>query len=105
MDIRTPAALLFAVLLSGAAHAQSCASDLECQDGSWCNGTERCEGNPGYGMCMPAARPMCSSRKVCDENGKRCLARKKVDKLLTPCAAGEVYSDTDKKCVPKSTGN
>ena len=104
MDLRLAVALLACALLSGTVHAQSCASDAECQDGSWCNGTERCEGNPGYGMCMPAARPMCSAKKVCDENGKRCLARKKVDKLLTPCADGETYSDADKTCVPKPPG-
>jgi hypothetical protein len=47
---------------------------------------------------------MCSAKKVCDENGKRCLAPGKVEKLLTPCAEGEVYSAKDNKCVPKAPG-
>ena len=102
MDLRLPAALLFAALLPfGTAHAQSCASDEACQDGSWCNGTERCEGNPGKKMCMPAARSMCPAKKVCDDAGKRCLAPAKVEKLLTPCPEGEMYSATDNKCVAK----
>lgn len=101
MDLRLPAALIFTALLFGPAHAQSCTSDEGCQDGSWCNGEERCEGNPGRGMCMPAPRPMCSAKKVCDEAGKRCLTPEKVEKLLTPCAEGEMYSATENKCVPK----
>src|SRR5687768_6835490 len=67
MDLRLP--LLFAALLFGTAHAQTCVSDEACQDGSWCNGLERCMGNP--------PRPMCSDKKVCDEVGKRCLTSKR----------------------------
>ena len=73
MNLQLPAAaLLFLALLAGPAQAQTCNSDEDCQDGSWCNGTERCEGHPTKGMCMPAQRPMCSDKKICDEDGKRC---------------------------------
>ena len=98
-----PLAVALAALLSGGAHAQSatCVSDHDCQDGSWCNGTERCEGHATKGMCMPAQRPMCSDKKICDEDGQRCLSPEKADKLLTSCAEGEIYSGAEKKCVAK----
>ena len=100
MDIRPIAclALLLALSLPGNAHAQSCFNDQECQDGSWCNGVERCEGNPGKGTCMPAPRPMCLGKKVCDEGTKQCLAPKQVDELLG-CPKGQRYSSAEKKCV------
>ena len=102
MILQLPAAaLLFLALLAGPAQAQTCNSDEDCQDGSWCNGTERCEGHATRGMCMPAQRPMCPDKKICDEDGKRCLSREKADKLLTACAEGEIYSGAEKKCVPK----
>ena len=91
-------ALILALSLAGAAHAQSCFNDQECQDGSWCNGVERCEGNPGNGTCMPAPRPMCLGKKVCDEGTKQCLAPKQVDELLG-CPKGQTYSAAAKKCV------
>ena len=46
-------------------------------------------------------RPMCPDKKICDEDGKRCLSPEKADKLLTGCAEGEVYSGAEKKCVAK----
>ena len=110
MDIR-PLALLalallalaltfaFAFALAPPAQAQSCASDEACQDGSWCNGIERCEGNPTRGMCMPAPEPMCPSKKVCDEVGKRCLSQDAAQRKLTVCAKGETYSEKEKQCV------
>ena len=102
MDIRPIAclALLLSLSLMGNAHAQSCFNDQECQDGSWCNGVERCEGNPGKGTCMPAPKPMCLGKKVCDEGAQRCLAPKQVDELLG-CPKGQIYSDAEKKCVAK----
>ena len=94
-------AILLAAACLGSAHAQStCVSDHDCQDGSWCNGVERCQGNPGYAMCMPAPRPMCLGKKVCDEGSQRCLAPKQVDQLLG-CPKGQTYSATEKKCVAK----
>jgi hypothetical protein len=106
MDLRLPAALLFTALLMpfGTSRAQSCVSDNECQDGSWCNGTERCEGNPGYAQCMPAKRPMCPSKKICDDIGQRCLTPAKAEKLLTPCPEGQTYSATENQCVAKPPG-
>jgi hypothetical protein len=106
MDAKSLAALaalafaLFAVP-AGNASAQSCVTDEDCSDGVWCNGIERCERNPGMGQCMPAPRPMCSVKKVCDEAGKRCLKQEKVEQLLTPCPVGETFSATENKCVAK----
>ena len=103
MNTRTLACLtLFALAaLPVAARAQSCINDRECQDGSWCNGTERCEGPVGSAMCMPAREQMCPAKKVCDEVKQRCLSLRTVEKKLADCAEGEVYSDAERKCVPK----
>jgi hypothetical protein len=92
-------AILLAAACLGSAHAQStCVSDHDCQDGSWCNGVERCVGNPGRNMCMPAARPMCSAKKRCEETAHKCISPDK-DKELHLCPKGEAYSTADEKCV------
>jgi hypothetical protein len=105
MDIRRIAclaAVLIAALRLGSAHAQSCISDDACQDGSWCNGVERCVGNPGKAMCLPAPRPMCSAKKHCDETAKKCVAPNKDGHA---CPAGEAYSFADHKCIPTPPGS
>ena len=96
----SPLAVALAALLSGGAHAQSatCVSDHDCQDGSWCNGVERCEGNPGRAMCVPAPRGMCSAKKWCDETAKKCVDLSKENKTPT-CPEGQAYSVADQKCV------
>jgi hypothetical protein len=101
MDARILAglSLLLLAALPMAARAQSCVSDRECQDGSWCNGVERCEGPYKNGMCVPAREPMCSAKKACDEVKQQCLSLREVDKRLTPCPEGEKYSDKERKCV------
>ena len=94
--------LTVAVAISfGAAHAQSCISDEECQDGSWCNGLERCEGGIGNAKCMPAQRPMCPMKKACDEATKKCI---RLDKARQDpkCPEGQAYSVSDQKCVTTS---
>ena len=91
-------AIVAAAILCGSAHAQSCVSDEDCQDGVWCNGIERCEGNPTRSMCMPAPRPMCSAKKMCDEAAKKCIALDAVRKVPV-CAEGEAWSAADNKCV------
>ena len=103
MDARSLVGLsvLLLAALHGSAYSQSCISDRECQDGSWCNGTERCEGPVGSAMCMPAREQMCPAKKVCDEVKQRCLSLRTVEKKLADCAEGEVYSDAERKCVPK----
>lgn len=104
MRIRSLVCLLaFAAALTiGTANAQSCISDEECQDGSWCNGLERCEGGIGNAMCMPAQRPMCPMKKACDEATKKCL---RVDKARKDpqCPEGQAYSVSDGKCVATTT--
>ena len=92
--------LLLAGLCTGNAYAQSCVSDEDCQDGSWCNGIERCEGNPGQQLCMPAPRPMCSAKKECDEAAKACRALD-ASRLQHTCAKDETWSARDGKCVAK----
>jgi hypothetical protein len=100
MNGRTQVGLiLLLAMLHGGASAQSCVSDRECQDGSWCNGVERCEGGYGKGMCMPAREPSCPAKKACDEVKQQCLSLKQVDKKLTPCPEGEKHRDKDGKCV------
>ena len=99
MNARSLACLILFFALHGTAHAQSCKRDRDCQDGSWCNGVERCEGGYPNGMCMAAREPMCSDKKVCDEVGQRCLSVRKVEEKLTPCPEGQQYSAKAQKCV------
>lgn len=53
----------------------ACAADGECDDGSFCNGVERC-----IGAECRAAAPSCDPGRICDEPGRRCL---------TDCAVAE----------------
>jgi hypothetical protein len=92
------APILFAATFAGNVHAQSCVSDEDCQDGSWCNGIERCEGNPGHQLCMPSPRPMCSKKQACDETAKQCKSIKKAQ-LRADCPKGEAWSVADGKCI------
>ncbi|KGQ20776.1 hypothetical protein LF41_1316 [Lysobacter dokdonensis DS-58] len=103
MNARSQAwlSLLFLLALHGGAYAQSCVSDRECQDGSWCNGVERCEGRYGNAMCMPAREQMCPAKKVCDEVRQTCLSMRKVEEKLADCPEGQVFSDKESKCVAK----
>jgi hypothetical protein len=87
-----------AALSVGTAHAQSCFTDEQCQDGVWCNGFERCEGGPGKAMCMPAPRPQCPMKKACDEATKKCLRLDEARKD-PKCPEGQAYSVSDQKCV------
>jgi cysteine-rich repeat protein len=77
----------------GGADAASgeCQGELECDDGFFCNGIERCE----RGTCLPAARPPCAddvecTANLCDEDADTCLVQ--IDD--TRCAMGQV-------CDPK----
>ena len=92
---------LISALAFGDIQAQSCISDEECQDGSWCNGLERCEGGIGNAKCMPAQRPMCPMKKACDEATKKCI---RLDKARQDpkCPEGQAYSVSDQKCVATS---
>ena len=100
--MRTRSAVLvlaFAAAASlGYAQAQSCISDEQCQDGSWCNGLERCEGGVGNAMCMPAQRPMCPMKKACDEATRKCI-RLDAARKDHKCPEGQAYSVSDQKCV------
>jgi len=95
-------ATVIASIFVGNAHAQSCISDEQCQDGSWCNGLERCEGGVGNAMCMPAQRPMCPMKKACDEATRKCI---KLDEARKnpKCPEGQAYSVSDQKCVATTT--
>jgi hypothetical protein len=101
MHARTIACLAFLVAATflGSVHAQtSCITDHDCQDGSWCNGVERCVGNPGKPMCQPAPRPMCSAKKRCDETAMKCLSPR-TEAKTHDCPKGQAYSVVDDKCV------
>ena len=97
------AILALAFLCAGSAYAQSCVSDEDCQDGSWCNGIERWEGNVGSQMCMPAPRPMCSAKKACDEAAKACRSLDP-SRLQRQCAKDETWSAGDRKCIANAPG-
>jgi len=102
MSLRPIALLAFLLATSffGHAHAQSCITDHDCQDGIWCNGVERCVGNPGRNQCQPAARPMCSAKKRCDESAQRCVSQAQAQKQKEHvCPQGEAYSVVEDKCV------
>lgn len=56
--------------LSPASTGSACTSDLECSDGVFCNGIERCTGaSPGY--CV-AGTPPCGAGQRCNEEDDRC---------------------------------
>ncbi|MBO6934931.1 MAG: putative metal-binding motif-containing protein [Deltaproteobacteria bacterium] len=57
-----------------------CAADSDCDDGSFCNGDERC----GADGCEPGTAP-CAAGATCDEAGDRCEA----DCTTTPDADGD----------------
>ena len=57
-----------------------CTSDLDCDDGDFCNGPERCSPRaPGASLlgCIEGARPCDAS--VCDELGDECVMTCSVD--------------------------
>jgi hypothetical protein len=56
---------------------RACSNDQDCDDGIFCNGTERCRGEFG---CEVAPSP-CSNGDVCDEEADRCGV---VDDPVTP---------------------
>jgi alpha-tubulin suppressor-like RCC1 family protein len=56
--------------------ASVCASDVDCDDGTFCNGVERCSPlAPGASPegCVPAGGPPCTSPRVCRESAHACL--------------------------------
>ncbi|MDH5491761.1 MAG: MopE-related protein, partial [Myxococcales bacterium] len=63
---------------AGGADAGPCAVDLECEDGLFCNGPERCApGAPGASArgCLPASEPPCMPSQICDEEAASCLSQ------------------------------
>lgn len=54
-----------------------CTSDIQCDDGRFCTGVERCApgtiGSDARG-CIAATNPVCSSGMRCDETRDRCLS-------------------------------
>ena len=59
-----------------------CGSDDECDDGVFCNGSERCnpsdEGADGRG-CIPASSGPCSEDQECEEEGRTCVSQVECD--------------------------
>jgi hypothetical protein len=47
----------------------SCTTDPQCDDGTYCNGAERCQVGVG---CMPASAPACPNGQRCSEIGRLC---------------------------------
>ena len=46
------------------AHVPECHADLDCDDGFFCNGAERCDA----GVCVPDPRPPCTDDLPCTQN-------------------------------------
>ncbi|MFO0686190.1 MAG: MopE-related protein [Sandaracinus sp.] len=58
----------------GADASTTCARDVDCDDGIFCNGTEHCmplDAHADAQGCV-ASPPPCSTGHVCDETGQRC---------------------------------
>lgn len=58
---------------------ERCALDAHCDDGLFCNGIERCTGEPRLGGadvhgCLSGPSP-CRANEICDESQDVCLAR------------------------------
>jgi hypothetical protein len=80
-----------------------CREDVECDDGCWCNGRERCgredEGRH-WGICLHAvgSRP-CGDDEVCQEEWMRCEPRIEPEcRRDSDCEGLEVYCDENGKC-------
>jgi hypothetical protein len=55
--------------------AGGCGANSDCDDGVFCNGSERCAlGDGGAAVCRPAADPACFPSQTCDENARGCLS-------------------------------
>ncbi len=89
--------------------ADPCTRDLDCNDGVFCNGLERCvPGDPAADAddCVPASSPQCGPGEICFEDGGRCE---------TPCddadddgfcsteTGGMDCDDTDPRIKPTAT--
>ncbi|MDH5491568.1 MAG: putative metal-binding motif-containing protein, partial [Myxococcales bacterium] len=71
-----------------------CSSPIECDDGLFCNGAERCmPGASGAGAdgCLAAESSPCLPSQRCDESSARCLS----DCELDPDADGDGVSSLD----------
>jgi hypothetical protein len=71
------AAIAALVIAVRSTEAQSpgagCLNDLQCSDGIFCNGAERCVLQGGQGTCAPSATGYgCSLEETCDEGARRC---------------------------------
>jgi hypothetical protein len=64
--------------VAGVAPPGACQLDLDCDDGVYCNGAERCRpGSPGSdsrGCKLPSPRSPCLEHQVCNEALERCEA-------------------------------
>ncbi len=49
-----------------------CMRDVDCTDGIFCNGAERCEPAPNGAICSPAFVPACPPGRICNESGGIC---------------------------------
>jgi hypothetical protein len=77
-------------------------SDLECDDGSICTGTETCVGPAGSGMCIPGRAMDCDDGNDCTID--TCNAEPAVDgceyELAAGCDAGTSTLDGGIPCGP-----
>ena len=56
-------------LMVGCAGGDQCQTDTDCDDGIWCNGTERCGSDPFFGLNRPVFR--CRPAPFCPCGGNR----------------------------------
>ena len=85
------------VLLGTGCPFRQCATDADCADADFCNGTETCVN----GICLPGTNP-CAADETCDEVNDVCV---------TPpcesdedCAEGEVCNLDTGECEPAPSG-
>jgi hypothetical protein len=111
MDSWTRRASVLAVLLGvtlgvdaapeGKRLGEACTVDQECQDDSFCNGQEQCDGT-----CIRAPLPGCMAGEQCDEANDRCIVHRTdadSDGHNSQATGGDDCDDYDRNAFPGNT--
>jgi hypothetical protein len=82
--------------------AVGCTTNVDCDDGLYCNGAETCVES----VCQPGTPPDCSDdgffcngSEVCDEVNDTCGS------TGNPCAEGTTCDEGQDRCIPENCGN
>lgn len=82
-----------------------CDTDMDCDDGTFCNGTETCDTD--VNMCQAGTRP-CGTFEVCDEEARACLPDSDGDGIVDDedkCPGFDDAMDADGDGVPDGCDN